>query len=81
MPFGSILNTFLQMPRNSTNATISSEKVWEVLGLRFCILFANFLHVFFMLRSRQSFCSILTDFGLPKRSLLEAIFVDFANFV
>ena len=30
--------------------------VWEVPGLRFCIIFANFLNVFFMLLSRRIFC-------------------------
>ena len=53
---------------------------WEVLGLRFCIIFANFLHVFFMLLSRQHFCLILADLGLQRRSLLEHCFTNFANF-
>ena len=38
--------------------------VWEVLGLRFCIFFAYFLNVFFMLLSRWTFCAILADSGL-----------------
>ena len=54
--------------------------VWEVLGLRFCIFFAYFLNVFFMLLSRWTFCAILADSGLQRESLWESIFSDFANF-
>ena len=54
--------------------------VWEVLGLRFCIFFAYFLNVFFMLLSRWTFCAILADSGLQRESLWESIFADFANF-
>ena len=54
--------------------------VWEVLGLRFCIIFANFLNVFFMLLSRRPFCSILAELGLQKGSLLGYIFRRFCKF-
>ena len=37
--------------------------VWEVLGLRFCIIFVDFLNVFFMSLSRRHFCLILADLG------------------
>ena len=40
--------------------------VWEVLGLWFFILFANFLHVFFMMLSERHVCSILMDPGLQE---------------
>ena len=53
---------------------------WELLGLRFCIIFANFLHVFFMLPSRRPFCAILVDLGFQRGSLWESIFAGFANF-
>ena len=54
--------------------------IWEVLGVRFCIYFAYFLNVFFMLLSRWPFCAILAVLGLPKGSLWELVFADFANF-
>ena len=53
---------------------------WDVLGLRFCINCANFLHEFFMLLSRRPFFSILVDLGLQRGSLLDKFFTDFANF-
>ena len=82
MPFGVILNTFSQMLRNSKNATLSSEMLdLKVLGLRFCMLFANFSNVFFLLLPGRSFYSILADLVLQRGFLLEHFFTDFANFV
>ena len=55
--------------------------VWQVLGLRFCFRFLNFLNVFFVSLSRRTVCSILADLGLRKESMLGPIlkvFVDFA---
>ena len=40
--------------------------IWELLGLRFCIFFAYFLNVFFMLLSRRTFCSILADLSFQR---------------
>ena len=44
--------------------------IWEVLGLRFCMIFANFSNVFFLLLPRWPFCSILAELGLQRGSLL-----------
>ena len=52
----------------------------DVLGLRFWIIFANLLHVLFMLLSRRPFCSILADLGLQRGFLLEHFSTEFVNF-
>ena len=54
--------------------------IWKVLGLRFCMLFANFSNEFFVLLSRRTFCAILAHLGFQRVSLLGSIFIVFADF-
>ena len=81
MPVGVILNTFSQMLGNSKNATLFSEMLdLGGVGLRFCMIFANFSNVFFLLLPRRPFCPTLAELGLQRVSLVGSIFADFADF-
>ena len=50
-----------------------------VPGVRFGIIFGNFLKLFLVLLSGRHFYNMLADLGLQMGSLWELIFTDFAN--
>ena len=54
--------------------------IWEVLGLTFCMIFANLSNVFFLLLPRRPCSSIVAELGLQRGSLFELILADSANF-
>ena len=54
--------------------------VLDVLGFHFCIIFANFFELFFVLLSGLHFYSILADFDFQVGFMLGSILADFADF-
>ena len=61
---GAFRGHFAQMLQNPKNATLSSEKLGlGVLGVSFCIIFANFLNVFFMSLSSIHFARFWQSWG------------------